>query len=159
MEDRQMPPIGSGSAAEKTCPGWLGAADEEDTTRVAGVILYRDGRVLLQHRDNKPEISWADAWAFFGGHAEPGEEPEQTARREIEEELGLRIEGPLELVYHARTGRHERCVFAAPLEVPLEDLVQTEGQGMALIARDELDHYRIVTLHRKILEEEFRWGC
>ncbi len=120
--------------------------------QVAGVILYREGRVLLQHRDDKPSIRWPGAWAIFGGHVDEGEPPEAAARREIEEELALRLEGPLELVHHARheDGR-ERFFYAAELPIPPEELTLHEGQGMALLSREELDTYPLVPLHREIL--------
>src|SRR5213082_3324237 len=86
--------------------------------RVAGVILYREGRVLLQHRDDDPAIRWPGAWAIFGGHVEAGETPEQAARRELEEELGLRLDGDLSLVYHGEDETRERFIYAAPLPVP-----------------------------------------
>ena len=119
--------------------------------KVAGVILYRDGRVLLQHRDDTPEIRWPGAWAIFGGHVEPDETPEAAARREMEEELGLRLEGPLELVYHGADDTRERFIFAAPLPVPPETLTLYEGQGMALLSREEIDTYPLVPIHREIL--------
>jgi 8-oxo-dGTP diphosphatase len=120
--------------------------------RVAGVILHREGRVLLQHRDDRPDIVWPGAWAIFGGHLEEGEEPEDAARREIEEELGLRLEGPLVLAYHGATESRERFIFAAPLPVRPEELTLGEGQGMALLSRQELDDYPVVPLHLEILK-------
>lgn len=49
----------------------------------AGVIVYRDGKILLQQRqDNK-------SWALHAGGIEVGEELEETARRELLEETGL----------------------------------------------------------------------
>src|SRR5262245_11013131 len=101
--------------------------------RVAGVILHQAGRVLLQHRDNDPGIAWPGAWAIFGGHLEDGEEPEDAARREIEEELDLRLEGRLALVCRHQDATHERHIFAAPLTVPVAELTLHEGQGMALL--------------------------
>ena len=123
--------------------------------RVAGVILHQHGKALLQHRDEDPGIRFPGWWAIFGGHVEEGEDPEAAARREILEELGLALDGPLGLIYHADDGDRERFFFAAPLKVPLESLCLTEGQGMALAGPEEWDDYRIVPLHRKILEE---WG-
>ena len=120
--------------------------------RVAGVILHREGRVLLQHRDDDPGIRWPGAWAIFGGHVEEGEAPEDAARREVEEELGLRLEGPLALVYHGEDATRERFIFAAPLPVPPEELTLMEGQGMALLARTDFDAYPLVPIHRRILE-------
>jgi 8-oxo-dGTP diphosphatase len=128
----------------------------ETPRRVAGVILYRDGRVLLQHRDNKPSIRWPGAWAIFGGHVEDRETPEEGARREIEEELELRLEGALRLVYHSVREDRERFFFAAPLPVPPEALTLHEGQGMALFSREELDRCLVVPLHKEILETFFR---
>lgn len=123
---------------------------------VAGVILHREGRVLLQHRDDKPEIRFPGYWSLFSGHVEDGETPEEGARREIEEELGLRLEGPLALAYHGEDETRERFIYEAPLPVPPEALTLLEGQGMALLAREELDAYEVVPLHREILGQFFR---
>jgi 8-oxo-dGTP pyrophosphatase MutT (NUDIX family) len=55
--------------------------------RICGVVLLReDGAVLLQWRDNKPEISDPGLWVFPGGHCEPGEDREACAAREFLEE-------------------------------------------------------------------------
>src|SRR3712207_5920001 len=119
--------------------------------RVACVILYQEARVLLQHRDDDPAIRWPGAWAIFGGHVEDDEAPEEAARREILEELELRLEGPLNLVYHGIREARERFFYAAPLTVSVERLVLREGQGMALLSREELDRLPVVPIHREIL--------
>jgi histidine triad (HIT) family protein len=49
----------------------------------ASIIIYKDGKVLLQQRkDNK-------CWAYHGGRVELGESVEETAKRELFEETGL----------------------------------------------------------------------
>lgn len=55
--------------------------------RVAVVYLYNDqGEILVQHRkDGRLDHSSA-------GHVDPGEEYLAAARRELEEELGLKVE-------------------------------------------------------------------
>lgn len=120
---------------------------------VAGVLLHQGGRVLLQHRDNRPDIVYPNTWAIFGGHLEPGEDPELGARREVEEELGLRLEGPLELLYSDDDGDRHRTFYAAALEVPLDRLTLTEGQGMALLSAEEVATLPVVPLHRRIVLE------
>jgi 8-oxo-dGTP diphosphatase len=129
--------------------------DARDLIRVACVILHRDGKVLLQHRDDIPEIRFPGHWAIFGGHVEPGETPEETAIREMEEELGLRLEGPLPLFFHHTDDSRERFVFHAPLSVGPEQLVLQEGQGMALLGPDELDDRLVIPVHREILSQFF----
>lgn len=52
----------------------------------SSAIVERHGRVLLIRRRRPPS---ADLFAFPGGRAEPGEEPYETALRELHEETGL----------------------------------------------------------------------
>lgn len=43
------------------------------------------------HRNKKPDDMHAGKWNGLGGKLEPGETPEECARREIEEESGLKV--------------------------------------------------------------------
>jgi predicted NUDIX family NTP pyrophosphohydrolase len=69
--------------------------------RSAGVLLYRrtgaEPEVLLIHPGG-PYWLRKDrgAWQIPKGELGPDEAPETTARREVEEELGVRLEGALE---------------------------------------------------------------
>ena len=55
----------------------------------ACVLIDPDGRVLIAQR---PEgKSMAGLWEFPGGKVEPGERPEETVIREMQEELGVTI--------------------------------------------------------------------
>ena len=56
--------------------------------KVTAGILQRDGRVLIARR--KPGRHMGGAWEFPGGKIEAGETPEQSLRRELEEELDVR---------------------------------------------------------------------
>ncbi len=56
---------------------------------VALVAVVRDGRVLVARRPADAAHLPA-AWEFPGGKIEPGETPEEAARRELLEETGLR---------------------------------------------------------------------
>lgn len=52
----------------------------------SSAIVRRADRLLLVRRINPPS---QDMFAFPGGRGEPGETPEQTALRELEEETGI----------------------------------------------------------------------
>ncbi len=54
--------------------------------RAAGGIVVRDGRVLLVHRPRY------DDWTLPKGKLDAGESWQEAARREVEEETGLRCE-------------------------------------------------------------------
>jgi 8-oxo-dGTP pyrophosphatase MutT (NUDIX family) len=60
-------------------------------TELCNMCMISDqfGRVLVQERLPKPTSSWSGL-TFPGGHIEPGETAKMTARREIEEETGLK---------------------------------------------------------------------
>jgi 8-oxo-dGTP diphosphatase len=61
---------------------------------VAIAILYREGKFLLQLRDNIPGIIFPGFWGLFGGHLETGETPDQAIKRELEEEINYTITNP-----------------------------------------------------------------
>jgi predicted NUDIX family NTP pyrophosphohydrolase len=65
----------------------------------AGILMWRvtaDVEVLLTHFGGPYWRNKDDgAWTLPKGLIEPGETPEQAARREFEEELGSKPEGPL----------------------------------------------------------------
>jgi 8-oxo-dGTP diphosphatase len=61
---------------------------------VAGALIDREGRVLVQRRPAGK--SMAGLWEFPGGKVEPGETPEAALVRELAEELGI-IVNPADL--------------------------------------------------------------
>jgi 8-oxo-dGTP diphosphatase len=74
----------------------------------ACALVDADGRVLVAERPaGKP---MAGLWEFPGGKVEPGEAPEATLIRELEEELGIRTQAaclaPLTFASHEYEGFH-----------------------------------------------------
>ncbi len=70
-------------------------------TIAVGVIYDEHGRILIDKR--KPQGLLGGLWEFPGGKKEPGETLEAALRREVREELGIRIRvlQPLAVVDHA----------------------------------------------------------
>lgn len=66
---------------------------------VAVLVLDRAGRVLLV-RQERPAAG-RELWEIPAGKLEPGESPEEAARRELREETGLAVENlvPLGAIY------------------------------------------------------------
>ena len=104
---------------------------------VALAMLHRDGRWLMQLRDEIPDIVAPGCWGLFGGHLDPGETPEQALRRELLEEISWQPPA-VELVMVHHIHRRTAHVFQAELSVPLEQLQLLEGQDLGLISPEEL---------------------
>ena len=70
--------------------------------------LHKDGKWLMMLRCKKPDDLNEGKWIAPGGKSEPGETPEQCARRETKEETGL-IPGEMKClgVVHFRSDRWE----------------------------------------------------
>lgn len=58
------------------------------------LIENSEGKVLLQLRDNNPDIPYPNCWGTFGGQIEEQETSEGAIRREIWEELGYELSDP-----------------------------------------------------------------
>jgi len=104
---------------------------------VALAMLQRDGRWLIQLRDEIPTIVAPGCWGLFGGHLEPDETPEQALRRELLEEISWQPPD-LELVMVHPIHRRTAHVFRGELSVPLEQLQLLEGQDLDLVSPEEL---------------------
>jgi 8-oxo-dGTP pyrophosphatase MutT (NUDIX family) len=134
----------------------------------AGVILVdRQGRVLMQLRDDDPKIMFPGHWGLTGGAAHPDETPEQAARREVEEETGVALDRfePFRAYYFSESGTgkksattrtdYELYLFHAPCETLAEDMICGEGRGLRFFAPDEMREIDIAYNHRDVLSDFF----
>ncbi|ABS67828.1 NUDIX hydrolase [Xanthobacter versatilis] len=73
------------------------------TLVAACALVDADGRVLVAQRPEGKAL--AGLWEFPGGKVEPGERPEATLIRELDEELGIAVKeaclAPLTFASHA----------------------------------------------------------
>jgi 8-oxo-dGTP diphosphatase len=104
---------------------------------VALAMLERDGRWLVQLRDDIPGIVAPGCWGLFGGHLDPGESPDQALRRELQEEINS-CAGDLPFWFRHSTPQRTAHFFRASLPLPLDDLQLLEGQDMVLAGIEEL---------------------
>ena len=58
------------------------------THEIVAALIVRSQKILLGKR-SATRMFYPDVWDVFGGHMEPGEQQEETLRRELAEELGI----------------------------------------------------------------------
>ncbi len=57
-------------------------------------LINKEKRILLQLRDNKRGIAGRGRWGVFGGRRKEKESYSDCIKREVEEELGLKLRSP-----------------------------------------------------------------
>lgn len=57
----------------------------------AAIIVNSAGHLLLQLRDNKPDIFFPNHWGCFGGAIDANEDAFEAVIRELKEEIGLQV--------------------------------------------------------------------
>lgn len=85
---------------------------DKQTKVGVGVFVIKDGAFLMGKRLN---AHGAGTWSLPGGHLEYGESFDQTARREVDEESGLKVKhirfGAVTNDYFAQEGKHYVTVW------------------------------------------------
>ncbi|MEN9877630.1 MAG: hypothetical protein RLZZ158_669 [Cyanobacteriota bacterium] len=107
------------------------------TVEVALAMLERQGRWLLQLRDDIEGIVYPGTWALFGGHLEAAESPEVALRRELLEEINWQA-SHLNFWFDHRDPHRTAYFFRSQLDVPLAELTLLEGQDLVLAELKEI---------------------
>jgi 8-oxo-dGTP diphosphatase len=127
------------------------------------VLLREDGAALLQHRDDKPGLRHAGRWVIPGGHCEPGETLEASARRELREETAYDCDALQWLV--TREGRHDPGHPPYRLSVfwgrydGQQSIRCLEGQALKFIQRADAHRYSIPEFLLGIWDEAIAAAC
>jgi len=105
---------------------------------VVGAVIVRDGRVLCARRG--PGGATGGMWEFPGGKVEPDESPPAALAREVDEELGCRVQVGAEVT----TTTHAYDALVVTLSTYWCVLVDgtpttTEHEELRWLAPDELD--------------------
>jgi 8-oxo-dGTP diphosphatase len=99
---------------------------------------------LLQHREDRRDISYPNCWGLFGGACEKGESAAEALRRELLEELALEVtsyEPLLTCTYDlwSEDRRTRKAFFSIELsQAQAGKIVLGEGQGMAWLRFEEV---------------------
>ena len=126
------------------------------------MILNEANEVLLQKKDSG--YPWfPKKWCLFGGEVEEGETPLETITREMEEELGLKLEfeffRKIDMYDKAVDGRErhgKQNVFFSRFYGRLAEISLSEGAGFAFFAKDEIHGLNMLERDRIVLMEYYK---
>lgn len=125
---------------------------------VAAILQSPQGQVLLQQRDNKPDLPFAGYWTLPGGKVEAGEEPADAIKREVQEEIGLEVTLKLWKVYERPSPTSItiiQYVFAGQIDQPISRLAVNEGQALRYIDLTTLSGLPVAYGFDTLLKEYF----
>jgi 8-oxo-dGTP diphosphatase len=106
---------------------------------VAAVLVDRQGRVLIAQR---PPGKWqAGRWEFPGGKLEPGEGEAAAVRRELAEELGVRVDAAERLAEITHDYPDRRVAIGLWLVLRHDgEPVGLDGQALRWVSPQSLEH-------------------
>jgi 8-oxo-dGTP diphosphatase len=107
--------------------------DDAEVHAAGGLVVRADGRLAVIHRPRY------DDWSLPKGKLDPGESFEDAARREVEEETGVRarIVGELRPARYVDNKGRDKLVRWYRMEL--------DGEPAAFVPNDEVDELRWVT--------------
>lgn len=115
--------------------------------RLGAGIVFTDGKkILLLRRAGSDN---AGKWGIPGGRCEEGEKFLDTARREAEEETGVKVSGSRFDEFEQIDGRHKFMVYLYSIDQPFQCKISDEHDDWKWVPIDELNQYE---LHPKLEE-------
>ena len=128
---------------------------ERDVVELA--IINDKGEILLQKKTYDYPTVPGGYWCFFGGELEKGETPKECIKREIEEEIGIKIED-IDFVatrdYELETGFFgKRYIFKGKFKGKISDICLNEGGGFGFFNILEIDNIKLQDFVLKDIKE------
>jgi A/G-specific adenine glycosylase len=142
--------LAAGTISQRPVPA--AKPEKLDIVMACGIIEH-EGRLYIQQR--LADDAWGGLWEFPGGRLNPGETPEQAARREIAEETELQVT----VLRHFATVRHQYTrhrvtqhgLFCALADGQAAEPVLHAASQFRWVTLEELDSYAFPSGHKQLI--------
>ncbi len=123
--------------------------------KVTAALIERNGKVLLALRRAGKHMG--PKWEFPGGKVDPGEDPQETLRRELEEEFGVQAEvGEFLGTTRFRRKRIDLQILLYRISRLNGSLVLREHDAVRWVEPGRIQEYDLVDSDRKLLRKILR---
>ncbi len=132
----------------------------EEISHGGAVLLFRkDKKLLMQHRDNRPEVKYADYWGYPGGHVESEEKYVDGAIRELTEETDYIPKDVHLLLEEKYRGYNDKEIYRHVFWSMYDEVQKigcNEGQEMRFMNLEEISKLKLVTGNLEVIEKGFK---
>ena len=114
-----------------------------------GAIIYKNGKYLLQKRDNDKKIFFPDFWGVFGGNVESFESSNKAIIRELKEEISVDMKIKLNifnLFFKSKffKKQRDRSYFHCEFKFLNSKIVLREGVSFKYFKINEIKKLKII---------------
>ena len=116
---------------------------------VSAIPVNSEGKILLQLRDNRPDLNYPNCWTTLGGAVEAGETFDEAIRRELLEEIEIDLPVKLWKIQNYAVelkGKQysvESHVYVGRIDLPVSEIKLNEGQALGYFGLDDLTKLQI----------------
>ncbi len=116
---------------------------------VSAILVNSQGKILLQLRDDRPDLNYPNCWTTLGGGVEDGESFDEAVRRELLEEIEIDLPVRLWKVqnYEAELMKGKYSVdlhtYIGKIDLPVSEIKLNEGQRLGYFGIEDLDKLQI----------------
>ncbi|MFH1770898.1 MAG: NUDIX domain-containing protein [archaeon] len=119
---------------------------------VKAILVNSEGKLLMQHREDKPGFDFPNTWSLFGGAIDEGETAEEAIVREIKEEIDYDVNDYKFVEEVNFPHLFSISMFIVPIDKELKDLTLREGDDFDFFTKEEVFELKLSDVARKFLE-------
>ena len=117
------------------------------------ILINNENKTLLLLRDDRIDIPFPNMWDIPGGKVEIGETPDQAIRREMNEELGIKDLGEINLFKIISSPKITDYIFWKRLIINTNEIVLNEGQRIEYFDFNKIRRTELAFNYNSALEE------
>ena len=120
--------------------------------KATAALIWRDGKILLALR--RPGRHMGPKWELPGGKVDPGEDPRDALRRELEEEFGVQAQiGECLGSTRFRQEALDLLILLFRINRLDEEPVLREHQAIRWVEPEKVEHFDLVDSDRRLLRK------